>query len=91
VSSLMDFIHGKDGTESHKLMPTVHKNGETGGLAVDLVGGGGGGGGGDENFIEVVATSLYAVLHSSFTYPRNMKWRDKISMYLPTACVSAVQ
>jgi len=50
-------------------MPAVHKNGETGGLALDLFGD-------EDNFIEVVVTSQYAALHSYFVYPGNMKWHD---------------
>jgi len=46
-------------------MPAVNKNGETGGLAVDLFGD-------PDNFIEVVVTVQYAAIHSYFIYPRNM-------------------
>jgi hypothetical protein len=68
-------------------MPTVHKNGETGGLAVDLFVDDD-----DDNAVEVVGKSLYAASHSYFVHPRNMKWHDvERSMYRTTSCVSAVQ
>jgi hypothetical protein len=79
----MDLIHRKDDRQNqNKLMPTVHKNGETGELAVEFFD--------DDIFIELVVTSLYAAVHSYM--PVNMKWHDvERSMYRPASCVSAVQ
>ena len=69
-------------TESHKLVPTLHKNGETDGLALDLFDDDDDDD--DDDFIEVAVTSLYAALHSYFVYPRNTKWHDlERSMYCP--------